>query len=252
VLDPPDCNDPAFVARLAELKPELGVLVAHGSILRPPLLAVPARGFINLHPSLLPCWRGAAPIQRALMAGADETGVTIIRMNERVDAGDILAREAHPVGPEETFGELAARLAEAGARLLLDTIDRLTREEVAGLPQNPSRACPAPRIRTEDRRLDWSRPARQLHDHVRALSPHPGAVAGFRGRRLLILRSRIVPDAPADDTPAGTFLLDRPGLAVRTGDGALELIELRPEGGRLQPGRDFRNGARLVPGERLT
>ncbi|MFO7637855.1 MAG: methionyl-tRNA formyltransferase [bacterium] len=250
VLDPTAPNDPAFVAALAELRPDLGVLVAFGCILRPDLLAAPARGFLNLHPSLLPRWRGAAPIPRALMAGDTRTGVTVIRLNERVDAGDILAQEPVPIGPDETAGELSDRLAAAGANLLLTTFDRLARQELPGATQDPALVTPAPKLRPPDRVLDWTRPATELHNRVRALSPEPGAVAGFRDRRLLVLRSH---PSPADGSaPPGSILADRPGFVAATGNGTLEILELRPEGGRRQSGRDFRNGARLSPGERLT
>ncbi|MFO7675002.1 MAG: methionyl-tRNA formyltransferase [bacterium] len=250
VLSPADPNDPGFVARLAGLGPELGALVAFGRVLRPSLLAVPARGFVNLHPSLLPRWRGAAPIQRALMAGDTITGLSVIRMNERVDAGDVLAIAEEPVGPDETAGELSDRLAAAGAALLLATVDRLATGDVPGLPQDSALATPAPKVGPADRALDWCRPACELHDRVRALSPEPGATAGFRDRRLLVFRS--CPAGPQPTAQPGEILLARPGLVAQTGAGALELLEVQPEGGRRQPGLDFRNGARLSPGERLT
>jgi methionyl-tRNA formyltransferase len=251
VLDPPDPNHPDFVGTLGALAPEVGVLVAFGSILRRALIELPPRGFVNIHPSLLPRWRGAAPIQRALMAGDTATGVSIIRMNEQIDAGAIIARDELAIGPDETAGEVSDRLAEAGAKLLLGVLDRLARGDLPATPQDPGLATPAPKIRLHDRTLDWRRPALELHNRIRALSPEPGATTVFRGRRLLVLRSRVTV-APGRADPAGTILLDQPGLVAQTGAGALELIEVQPEGRHRQSGRDFRNGARLVPGERLT
>jgi methionyl-tRNA formyltransferase len=249
VLQPVDPNDLAFVEALHALAPELGVLVAYGYILRRRLLAVPRHGLLNLHPSLLPRYRGAAPIQRCLMDGAAETGVAVIRMSRAVDAGDVVALERAAVGPDETAGELSARLAELGARLLVRSVSDLAQGRLAPRPQDPSGATAAPKIDKSDRVVDWSAPAQACHDRIRALSPEPGAVSGFRGRRVVLLRSRRL-DAPAGAEP-GTLASESAGVSVACSDRRLELLQLRPEGGKTISGIDFCHGYRVQPGERM-
>jgi len=249
LLLPEDPNDPGFADRLRALEPELGVLASYGRILRRGLLSVPARGFINIHPSLLPRYRGAAPVQRALMAGETETGVTVIRMATKVDAGDLLARRPVDVGPDETAGELLERLARLGAELVRGVIPGLAAGDLDPVPQDDALATPAPRLVETDRRLDWNLPAGELHNRIRGMAPTPGAVAGFRGRRLLVLRSQRT-EGHSRAKP-GTLLLDEPGLVVETGSGPLAITELRPQGGRTQSGAAFRNGQRPKPGENL-
>lgn len=249
VLTPSDPNSAEFQAELSVLRPELGVLVSYGCILREPLLELPDRGFINLHPSLLPAYRGAAPIQRALMHGCCETGLTVIAMTREVDAGDILSQSRVAVSPEETAGELAERLAHGGAELLVKTLDELAQGRVRALPQDSSKATPAPKIDDAERLINWTRPAEELHNLIRALSPSPAAYTFFRSKRVLVLRSR--PEPQLSFGPAGTIITDLPGLAVATGAGTLTLMEVRPEAGKTQTGKDFRNGYRPVPGERF-
>jgi methionyl-tRNA formyltransferase len=249
LLQPEDPNSDDFVSQLSGLEPELGVLVAYGHILHRPVMSVPQRGYLNLHPSLLPAYRGAAPIQHALMDGAGTTGVCVIQITRRVDAGDVLARRQTTIGPDETAGELSDRLAELGAGLLVDTISRIGREEVSPEPQDPGAVTPAPKLTEKDRILDWGLPTIELHNRIRALSPNPGAWTLFRGERLLVYRSRPVPGAPF--APPGTIMTDRPGLMVATGSGILELLQVKPEGGKVQDGQSFVNGRRPAKSERL-
>ncbi len=249
VLRPEDPAEGSFVHRLAGLAPDLAVLVAYGHILKPALLKVPRLGFINLHPSLLPRYRGAAPVQRALMDGASETGVTVIRMDAQVDAGDVLDRVATPVADDETAGELLARLATEGAGLVLRILTRLADGTDRPEPQDPSLATPARKIRDRERVIDWTEPARTVHNRIRALSPVPGAYTGCAGRRLLVYRSR--PLDSGNGSPPGTVAPDRKHFVVSAGTGAVELLEVRPEGGRTQSGTGFLNGHRLEPGSTL-
>lgn len=249
VLTPEDPNDPAFVAELKSQSPDVAVLAAYGYILKPPLLAVPALGFLNIHPSLLPRYRGAAPIQRALLAGEQETGVTVIVLSERVDAGDIVEQEAVSIGPDETAGELSQRLADAGARMVLDALTRLGEGKAHRTPQDPGLATRAPKITKAERNVDWREPAPQIHNRIRALSPEPGAVTSFRDRRIVLLRSRV--HATTDKAEPGQLLVQHAGLVVAAGSGAIEIVELKPEGSRAQTGQDFRNGHRPVAGERF-
>ncbi len=250
VLTPEDPNDPAFLADLAMRHPDAGVLVAYGFILKPPLLRLPGLGFLNLHPSLLPRYRGAAPVQRALLAGERETGVTVIMMSEKVDAGDIIKQHTVKVGPDETAGELLTRLATDGAGLVIEALIRLEKGTDSRTPQDPELATRAPKIDKRERNLDWTRPAEAIHNRIRALSPEPGAVTCFRGRRVVLLRSRLT--TASESGESGQVLLQFPGLVVVTGAGAIEILELKPEGSRVQTGQDFRNGHRPGAEDRLT
>jgi len=249
VLTPVNPNDPAFIADLKSRSPNVAVLAAYGCILKPALLAVPSLGFLNIHPSLLPKYRGAAPIQRALLAGEQETGVTVIVLSEQVDAGDILEQEAVPVGPDETAGELSQRLADAGARLALAALIRFAEGKATRTRQDPSLATRAPKITKSERNIDWRDSAQGIHNRIRALSPEPGAVASFRQKRIVLLRSRV--HSTADGGEPGQLLVRHSGLVVAAGSGAVEIIELKPEGKRAQTGNDFRNGHRPVAGERF-
>ena len=249
VLAPEDPNETAFLAELASLQPDVAVLAAYGCILKTTLLRLPPRGFLNIHPSLLPRYRGAAPIQRAMLAGEQETGVTVIVLSEQVDAGDIIKQVAMTIGPDETAGELSQRLAATGARLVLEALSRLEKDTGSRTPQDPGLATRAPKLAKSERKIDWRETAPRIHNRIRALSPEPGAVTSFRERRLVLLRSR-VRETPERDEP-GEILVRYPGLLVATGAGAIEIAELKPEGSRVQTGQDFRNGHRPVAGERL-
>jgi methionyl-tRNA formyltransferase len=246
---PDDPNDPGFTAQLGGLRLEVAVLAAYGFILKPDTLVVPKHGFINVHPSLLPRYRGAAPIQRAIMAGEERSGVTVIQLSRAVDAGDIIVQESVDIGPDETAGELTARLAVLGANLLLDVLARLAQGPLPRIVQNPEEATFAPKLTKKDRRLKWHEPAASVHNRIRGMAPAPGAVCLFRGRRLILLGSRRLGGEHVGRP--GEVLLDRPGLAVATGEGAIELTLLKPEGSRVQTGAEFRRGHRPAAGERL-
>lgn len=247
VLLPTDPNEPSFLQSLDRLGPDVGILAAYGCILHDPLLALPRFGFLNIHPSLLPAYRGAAPIQRALMNGDHETGVTIIVMNRTIDAGDIIAQTRVQIDPDETAGQLTKRLATIGADLIVDSLKRLADGTIERRPQDPSQATYAPKLTKHERVIDWSLPATVIHNQVRALSPEPGATTLFRGGQLLILRSRVWPGAgqPGELQKLGGRLM------AGSSAGLLELIEVCPAGGRVQSGWAFANGQRLLPNERL-
>jgi methionyl-tRNA formyltransferase len=249
VLTPEDPNDPAFISEFKSQTPDVAVLAAYGYILKPPLLTLPALGFLNIHPSLLPRYRGAAPIQRAILDGERETGVTIIVLSEQVDAGDIIEQEAVPVGPDETAGELSQRLADAGARLVLDALTQFGTGTATRTPQGPGLITSAPKISKVERNIDWRESAQGIHNRIRALSPEPGAVTSFRQKRVVLLRSRV--HSTPDMGEPGQLLVRHSGLVVATGSGAVEITEIKPEGKRAQTGQDFRNGHRLVAGERF-
>jgi len=249
VLTPADPNDPAFIAELKSRNPDAAVLAAYGYILKPALLAAPRLGFLNIHPSLLPRYRGAAPIQRALLAGESKTGVTLILLSEQVDAGDVIEQESLSIGRDETAGELSQRVAETGARLVLSALAGMETGTATRTQQDPKLATRAPKIAKSERSIDWRDSAQGIHNRIRALSPEPGAVTAFRENRIVLLRSRI--HSTSDQGQPGELLVDRAGLVVAAGSGTIEVIELKPEGKRTQSGRDFRNGHRPLAGERF-
>lgn len=234
-----------FPERLAALAPDVSVVVAYGRILTGPLLHTPRWGSVNGHGSLLPRWRGAAPIQRALLAGDPLTGVTTMLMDEGLDTGPMLLSRALSIGPDETAAELAARLAALTAELIVETLAALP--GLRPQAQDPALACHAPPLTREDGVLDWTRPARALHDQVRALQPWPGTAAVFRGEPFKVRRARPTPG----EGPPGQVLVADERLVVACGQGALEVLEAQLPNRKPLPARDLVNGARIRPGEVL-
>jgi methionyl-tRNA formyltransferase len=245
VLEPTRLRDPEWPERLRALDPDVAVVVAFGQILPPAVLDVPARGSINVHASLLPRYRGAAPVAWAIIRGERETGVTTFLMDPGMDTGPILLQHGTEIGPEETAGELSARLAELGARLLLDTLDRL--HSLTPHPQDPEAATLAPRLRKEDGLLDWTRPATELCARVRGLNPWPGAFTYGPTGRLLVWRARVVAGAGAP----GALVVAGGAVCIGTGAGLLEPALVQPESRRTMAWADFLHGARLEPGMAL-
>jgi methionyl-tRNA formyltransferase len=225
---------------LERLQLDLAVVVAYGRILTPRLLAAPRLGCVNVHASLLPRWRGAAPIQWSVLAGDPVTGVTTMQMAEGLDTGDILRVAETPIGPEETAGDLFVRLADLGARLLVETLAA----PFHPIPQDDARATLAPMLTKEQGRIDWARPARELDWQVRGLSPWPGTSSTFRGEPVKVLKARVA----AGSGEPGVVI---EGAMVAGGEGALELIEVQLPGRRAVRGADFVNGSRVRPGERF-
>jgi methionyl-tRNA formyltransferase len=245
VLQPASPKEDGFADALAVFEPQAFAVVAYGHILPAAVLDVaPA---MNAHFSLLPRYRGAAPVQRALMDGATETGVSVFLLEPTVDTGPVVAVERVDVGPEETAGELLERLAPIGARLLVRSIDDLERGTLTPVPQTDSEASPAPKIKTEEAQIDWRHPATDLANLVRALNPQPGAFTTARGKRLLVWRARPV-EAAGDP---GRILEAGPGLIVATGSGGLSLTEVQLEGKRVLPAEEFLRGTRLETGRPL-
>ena len=249
VLQPARLRDPEWPARLAEISPDVAVVVAFGQILPKAVLDVPARGSINVHASLLPRYRGAAPIAWAIIRGETETGITTFQMDPGLDTGDMLLREATPIAPDETAGELGSRLAKIGARVLLRTLDQL--DALVPTPQEHGAATLAPRLKKEDGWLRLSEPARDLANRVRGCAPWPGAAVMTPAGRLLIWRAAVVPH-PAPAAP-GTLVATGPGATcIATGAGLLLPIEVQPESRKAMSWEDFLRGARLGPGARFT
>ncbi len=248
VLQPARLRDPEWPGRLREVGADVGVVVAFGQILPKAVLDAPRRGSINVHGSLLPRYRGAAPIQWALIRGETMTGVTTFQMDEGMDTGPLLLQASTPIGPEETAGELAARLAVLGAQVLLETLERL--DALTPAPQRHEDATLAPRLKTTDGRLDWTRAARELMNLARGCNPSPGAFTLAPAGRLTIWRAAAVPCLPG--ALPGTLVTSASGLAIATGEGALVPTEVQPENRRPMTWPDYLRGARLAPGARFT
>jgi methionyl-tRNA formyltransferase len=251
VLQPPRVREPDARAAIAALRPELCVVVAYGQILPRALLEVPPRGMVNVHASLLPRYRGAAPIQWAIARGETVTGVSTMLLDEGLDTGPVLLQRELAIGPEETARELTPRLARLGAELLLETLARLAEGSLAPTPQDPALATLAPLLRKEDGRVDWGRPAQEIACRVRGFDPWPGVAAGFSGRSVRLVRVRVEPALPPVE-PGTVVSADATGLVVACGSGtALRLLEVQPESRRPMPAAAFAAGARLRPGARF-
>jgi methionyl-tRNA formyltransferase len=248
VLQPSKVRTPDFERELRALAPDLVVVAAYGRILPRAILDLPPRGCINVHASILPRHRGAAPIQHAILAGDAETGVTIMAMAEEMDAGDMLLVRTTPIGPADTGGSLGERLADLGATALVDAIARLKDGSVRPIPQPTDGITFAPRIEREHTRLDWTRPARRLERVVRAFAPEPSAFTTLDSTTLKVFASEVRSGA---GTPGAVLESSARGLVVATGEQALALLEVQPQGKRRMPIAAFLAGHRLGPGSRL-
>jgi methionyl-tRNA formyltransferase len=247
VLQPVRPLGDVFLAGLRRLEADLGIVVAYGHILRPTVLSLPRLGMLNVHASLLPRWRGAAPIQHAILAGDVETGVSIMQMEAGLDSGPVLHRIATPIGAEETAGALAARLAELGATALVDSLSLLAAGFVKPEPQDAAAATIAPKIDREGARLDWRRDAPALARQVRAYDPAPGAWAMHDGSPLKLFGA-----VPADSRgEPGCVLAAGESLVVGCADGALAVREVQPAGKTRLAVRDWVRGRGIAAGARL-
>jgi methionyl-tRNA formyltransferase len=247
VIQPARLRDPGWPERLAVHAPEVAVVVAFGQILPKAVLDVPRRGSINVHASLLPRLRGAAPIAWAIIRGETETGITTFAMDPGMDTGAMLLRAATPIGAEETAGELSARLAPLGAEVMLRTLREL--DAITPEPQRSEEATLAPRLKKEDGSLRLAEPARALAARVHGCNPWPGAAVLTPAGRLLLWRARAVAGPAA---PGGTLVeTDAGAPGIATGDGVLLPLEVQPESRRAMAWEEFLRGARLGPGARM-
>jgi methionyl-tRNA formyltransferase len=247
VLQPAKIKDPGFLATFRDLRVDLGVVAAYGKILPDDLLAIPALGMINVHASLLPAYRGAAPVHRAVLDGLAETGVTIMRVVKALDAGPMLAKGTRRIGPDETSLDVERGLADLGASLLLDVVDRLAAGTATEEPQDDSAATYASKITREEGIADWTLPAAVLHNRVRGLQPWPLVSARLEGQRYLLHKT--AHGAEPSPAPPGTIVEaagDR--LSVATGAGTLQILQLQPEGRRVLSSREVLAGYRIRPG----
>ena len=246
VAQPASLKDDAVVAQLAAVDADVMIVAAYGLILPGPVLDLPRLGCLNIHASLLPRWRGAAPIQRAILAGDAETGITIMQMDAGLDTGAMLMTEAIPITDDDTAQTLHDKLAALGAQLIV----RALREQAPAVAQDNARATYAAKIAKTEARIDWNRPAAELARAIRAYNPVPGAYTTWHGQPLKLWRAEPV-TSPSTALPGTVLQVDTGGIVVATGDGALRLLELQRAGGKRLAVQSFLAGATLQPGERL-
>ena len=249
VLQPPTLKDAATQARLRELAPDVMIVAAYGLLLPQAVLEIPRLGALNIHASLLPRWRGAAPIQRALLAGDERTGICIMQMEAGLDTGPVLLREAVPILPEDTAATLEDKLTALGATLVVIALERLARGTLQAEPQPSEGITYAAKIEKHEARIEWSQNAAAIARQVRAFNPLPGAAARVRGTEVKVWRARVVVGPRG---APGTVLAAGPsGVVVASGDGALRLEELQRAGGKPLSAPAFVRGFPLLPGDRF-
>jgi methionyl-tRNA formyltransferase len=249
VLRPPGPRDPDLLARLIEIDPECCPVVAYGGLLPEPLLAIPKHGWVNLHFSLLPAWRGAAPVQRAVIAGDEVTGASTFRIVKELDAGPVFGVLTETIRPDDTSGALLDRLAEAGAGLLLGTLDGISTGEVIPVDQPTDGISPAPKLGVADAQVDWSAPAMRIDRLIRGCTPAPGAWTTFREERLRLGPVKLCPGETG--VAPGEMVVTRNAVRVGTATHVVELGEVTRQGKRPLPAGDWARGVRPEPGEVL-
>ncbi len=239
-------------ASLRVLKPDVMVVVAYGLLLPADILAIPGYGCINVHASLLPRWRGAAPVARAIEAGDLTTGISIMRMEQGLDTGPVFTQAEIPIAAQDTTQTLQEKLAALGAQVLLETLEKLAHGSIAPRAQEQSRACYARKLTKEEARIDWRQPALILERKIRAFDPWPVAQTRLKDKSLRLWRSRVESEVNMNGAAPGTILsADTGGIRVATGEGALVLLQLQVEGGRVMDAAAFINGHRLRAGDRF-
>ena len=252
IYQPAKLKDPATQNFLSKYHPDVIVVVAYGHIIPPWMIELPRLGCINLHASVLPKYRGAAPIAWALVRGEKETGVTTMKIDAGMDTGDILLVRPEPIRADDTTATLSERLSLAGADLMVETLRKLERGEITPQPQDSRLATLAPRLKKSDGRVDWTRPAIELARRVRGLAPWPGAFTTFRGKNLHIWRAEALAASGGAPLAPGAISTEGGRLAVASGEGTLLVLEeVQLEGRKRLSAREFMNGARVRPGEIL-
>jgi methionyl-tRNA formyltransferase len=250
VFQPHRIKDREAINQVIEWDPELIVVAAYGQIIPSEILQYPGYGCINVHASLLPEYRGAAPIQRALMAGEKQVGVTIMYMNEGLDTGDIISQQEISISDAEDHGRLEARLASVGADLLIRTIADLVAGMAKRIPQDEKMSHYAPRITPDEEKIDWLSPAIEIHNLIRALGPEPAAYFSWEGQKVKVFRSRVV-EEQHKESPGQIVAVDSEGFTVQTGSGLLKILEVQRQGKRRMTAGDFLRGVHLRTGGRV-
>jgi len=249
VTQPTRVRDGALESWMRERRPDVALVLAYGRILPRGVLDAPAHGCVNLHASLLPAYRGAAPIQWSIIRGETVTGISLMQMDEGLDSGPVYLKRSLPIGPDETSGELAVRLAELAAELTLEGVPRVLRGELVAEAQDDTRVTLAPPLERAHGVIDWTQTSQSVHDLVRGLSPRPSAFTTANGQRLRIACTRLASPVPALEP--GCVRVERPRVLVGTGDGALELVRAQLEGKRELSALELVNGRALNDGQRL-
>lgn len=237
---------------LRALAPDVMIVAAYGLILPPEILAIPTHGCLNIHASLLPRWRGAAPIQRAIAAGDRETGITIMQMDKGLDTGDMLLTRTTPIADDDTGGSLHDRLAALGGEAIVDALQALQAGELKAEPQDDSQACYAHKLSKQDGHINWQAPAREIHNLVRAFNPWPGTYTDLDDQRIRIHQSEVLQEDGAE-APGTILRRSRDGVDVSCGEQTLRILRLQLPGSRAQSVNDLINGGReiLLPGQEL-
>jgi methionyl-tRNA formyltransferase len=248
---PEDVHAPEFLERLRVLEPDVGVVISYGVVMQEDLFNLPEKGCINAHASLLPLYRGAAPIQPAIRDGQQETGVTIIRIAEELDAGDIMLAQTHPIDPKVTAGILSKELAELSGKVLVDALKAIEAGEDTYTPQDHSKATLAPKIEKIDGMIDWSKPADEVELLVRAMSPKPGAQTRLGARRFIVMEGEVEPDFYGMGITGAIQSAGEEGIRVCTGKELYRIIRIKPENGRNMTAGEWVRGHPLPPDARF-
>ena len=248
---PADPHAPEFLEQLRDLKPDVGVVISYGVILKPDLLGLPARGMINAHASLLPLYRGAAPIQRCIRDGHTETGVTIMKITDELDAGDIMLVEKTDIGATENSGQLRVRLAELSGKALVAALEQMKQGEVACTPQDHDKATYAPKVEKEHGVIDWSLPAVEVDLLVRAMTPKPGAQTRLGNKRFIIMEGAVEQDLYGMGIPGALQSSGEEGIRVCTGKDLYRITRIKPDNGRSMTAGEFVRGHQIAPDARF-
>lgn len=248
---PEDVHAPDFLARLRELHIDVGVVVSYGVIMQPELLNLPKHGHLNAHASLLPLYRGAAPIQHAIRDGRTETGVTIIRLVEQLDAGDVLMAESTPIGPQENSGMLRERLAQLSGKVMVAALQQIAAGKAKFTPQDHTKASTAPKVDKPDGVINWKLPARQIDLLVRAMTPKPGAQTRLGAKRFIVMEGMVEQDLYGMGIPGALQSSGEEGIRVCTGKDLYRIIRIKPDNGRNMTAGEFVRGHHIAPDARF-
>ncbi|MFE6688942.1 methionyl-tRNA formyltransferase [Streptomyces sp. NPDC057743] len=251
VLKPAKPRDEEFLARLREIGPDCCPVVAYGALLPKAALEIPAHGWVNLHFSLLPAWRGAAPVQHAVLAGDEITGAATFQIEQGLDSGPVYGVITEEIRPTDTSGDLLTRLAFAGSGLLVATMDGIEDGTLKAVPQPAEGVTLAPKIEVEDARIEWSAPALRVDRVIRGCAPAPGAWTVFRGERLKVMSGALAPGYDGPELAPGELAVTKKAVHVGTGSHPVELVWVQPQGKKPMKGADWARGVRIAAGERL-
>jgi methionyl-tRNA formyltransferase len=251
VVQPEKIRTPEFAAWVQQAAADVALVIAYGRILPKAVLEAPRRGCLNLHASILPRYRGAAPITWAIVRGETETGISLMQMDEGMDTGPVYTIHRTPIGPDTTADELAVALGELAARVVREDLRRVVDGAIEAAPQDPAAATLAPLLKKEDGRIDWARPAQEVHDHIRGMTSWPGAFTTVGGKGLKVLGARVAERGQATAAPGTVVLADRGNLFVACGEGTLAILRAQAEGRKALGAQDLVAGRTVRAGQVL-